>query len=383
MDRRRALRSLAGLVAAPVILRGRYPLFASAPSGYSARCIELLRRSLVVDLLSQFRLGAYTDVIGGTPVVRWFSHPETFSSADLERYKSSRIDVFHIGWGAPGSDPHAGAIRILEAWQRFVDVHHKDFQVIRAAADFGAARAAGKIGILLGLQGSDHFRSGDDVAEFYARGQRISQLTYNRSDRLGSGFLARPDRGLTDFGREIVQCMGRVGMAVDVSHCGDRTTLEAIETSQRPVLITHAACRALNPHPRCKTDEQIRKLAARGGVIGIAHVSKFIRQGGGATIEGVLDHFDHVRRLAGIEAVAVGSDIDLDGYDRLPPVLRRQMITGFKRSAFETDDIPGLDHPRRMFDLTEGFIRRGYSDEEIGLILGGNAARVLTAIWGR
>jgi membrane dipeptidase len=381
MERRRALRSLACVAAAPFVLRGRFRLFAGSPAEYSTRCIDLLRRSLVVDLLSQFRLGAYTDVLGGTPVVHWFSRPETFTAADLQRYKSSRIDVFHIGWGAPGRDPHAGAIRIIEAWTRFVEFHGRDFRVVRTAADLGSVRPSGKIGILIGLQGADHFRTAEDVDDFHARGQRISQLTYNETDRLGSGFMARPDRGLTAFGREIIQRMGRVGMAVDVSHCGDRTTLDVLDAAERPVLITHAACRALNPHPRCKTDEQIRKLAARGGVMGIAHVSKFIRRGGGASLDDVLDHFDHVRRLAGIETLAVGSDIDLDGYDRLPPVLRRQMITGFKRKEFERDDIPGLDHPQRMFDLTEGLIRRGYSDAEIALVLGGNAARVLKAIW--
>ncbi|MBI2682061.1 MAG: membrane dipeptidase [Acidobacteriales bacterium] len=381
MDRRRALKGLTLLAGAPFVLRGRYPLFAWSPETYSARCIELVRRSLVVDLLSQFKLGAFTDVLGGQPVVPWFSKPETFSAADLQRYKDSGINIFHIGWGTPRGDPLEGALRVLEAWERFILFHKKDFQFVLRAGDFVSVKHSGRIGILFGLQGADHFRTVEDVDAFHARGQRISQLTYNDQNRIGAGFMARPDKGLASFGREIIARMNKTGMAVDVSHCGDRTTQEAIDVSAKPVLITHTACRALNPHPRCKTDEQIRQLVAKGGVMGITHVAKFAKRGGGATIEDVLDHIGHVRKLVGVERVAIGSDIDLDGYDELPPALRRRMMSGFKRKEFDKEDIPGLDHPKRMFDLTEGLIRRGYSDEEIGLVLGGNAVRVLSEIW--
>jgi membrane dipeptidase len=177
--------------------------------------------------------------------------------------------------------------------------------------------------------------------------------------------------------------MNRVGMAVDVSHCSDRTTLDAFAASRKPVLITHANCRALNPHPRCKSDEEIRKMAAGGGVMGISGVRMFVRATEPTTIEHVLDHFDHAAKLVGVEHVGVGSDIDLDGYDKLPPVLRRRMLVGYKNSpAFRGEgEIEGLNHPKRMFDLTEGLIRRGYSDAQIELILGGNFRRALGEIW--
>jgi membrane dipeptidase len=111
-------------------------------------------------------------------------------------------------------------------------------------------------------------------------------------------------------------------MAVDVSHCGDRTTLDACEASKRPVLVTHSNCRALVPgHPSVKTDEAIRAMAKSGGVMGITGVRMFVRDKEPTTIEHVLDHFDHVARLVGVEHLGVGSDADLDGYDDMPPEL--------------------------------------------------------------
>jgi membrane dipeptidase len=177
--------------------------------------------------------------------------------------------------------------------------------------------------------------------------------------------------------------MNKLGMAVDLSHCGDRTTLDGCELSKKPVLITHSNCRALNPHPRCKTDEAIRKMAASGGVMGITGVRMFVSGSEPTTIANVLDHYDHVAKLVGVEHLGVGSDIGLDGYDALPPAVRDKLHASYKASyGFRgKDDIEGLDHPKRTFDLTEGLIRRGYSDAHIEQILGGNFKRVLAEIW--
>jgi membrane dipeptidase len=173
-------------------------------------------------------------------------------------------------------------------------------------------------------------------------------------------------------------------MAVDVSHCGDRTTLDAFEVSRRPVLITHSNCRVLaNGHPRDKSDEAILAMGKSGGVMGITGVRMFVRDKEPTTIEHALDHFDHVAKLVGPEHLGVGSDIDLDGYDDMPPEMNKQLRAGYKGSyGFrEKIDIEGIDHPKRMFDLTEGLIRRKYTDAQIEGILGGNFVRVLTGIW--
>jgi membrane dipeptidase len=255
---------------------------------------------------------------------------------------------------------------------------------VDSAADLERVKSSGKVGVLLGVQNSEHFQSVDDVDLFRSLGQRVSQLTYNTRNLIGNGSTERRDEGLSDFGVSIVERMNKVGMAVDVSHCGDRTTLDAFEVSKKPVLITHSNCRALVPgHPRLKTDEAIKKMAATGGVMGITGVRMFVRAEEPTTIEHVLDHFDHVAKLVGVEHVGLGSDMDLDGYDDMPPEENKRLRANYKDSyGFrEKIDIEGLDHPKRVFDLTEGLIRRKYSDQHIELILGGNFKRVLAQIW--
>jgi len=163
--------------------------------------------------------------------------------------------------------------------------------------------------------------------------------------------------------------MNRLGMAVDVSHCSERTAMDAFAVSKKPVLITHSNCRALVPHPRCKSDSAIRAMAKRGGGMGITVVPAFVKAGQPATIDNVVDHFDHVARLVGAEHVGLGSDADLDAVDPR---------TGRVRARYE---VRGLQHLRRVFELTEKLVRRGYSDAQIELMLGGNFQRALTEIW--
>ena len=281
----------------------------------------------------------------------------------------------------PSADP-----QFMSAWNSFLANQDQAFMRIDSAADLDRVKTSGRIGVLLGVQNAEHFRTADDVDLFYALGQRVSQLTYNTRNLIGNGSTERRDEGLSDFGVSIVERMNKTGMAVDVSHCGDRTTLDAFEASQRPVLITHSNCRALVPgHPRCKTDEAIKKMASTGGVMGITGVRMFVRAEEPTTIEHYLDHIDHVVRLTSIEHVGVGSDIDLYGYDTMRPDENKRLRDGYKGSyGFrEKIDIEGLNHPQRMFDLTEGLIRRKYSDRDIELILGGNFKRVLAEIWKR
>jgi len=177
--------------------------------------------------------------------------------------------------------------------------------------------------------------------------------------------------------------MNDVGMLVDVSHCGDRTTLDAIEISKRPIAITHSNCRALNNHPRLKTDEAIKKLAARDGVMGVTGVRNFVRDREPTTIEHMVDHIDHVAKIAGIEHVGIGSDSDLNGYDDMPPDQRKELMAAYKSSYAFRDklDTDGFDHPKKVYDLTEALIRRGYGDSDIESVLGGNFRRLLGTVW--
>ncbi len=367
----------AGMLAAPALNLGRSRLFANSTTEYSTRAIDLVNRSTILDMLCVLTLDfAKFD--------RWMKDPESFTEADLKPFKDSGINVIHPAVGMGGFSSYDTVLKFFAAWNGFIANHDQHLMRVDSSADLARVKKSGKLGILLGLQNSDQFRNPNDVDFFYSLGQRVSQLTYNSRNFIGNGATERKDDGISDFGAAIIERMNKVGMAVDVSHCGDQTTLDAFEISKKPVLITHSNVRSLVAgHPRLKTDEAIKKVGAAGSVIGITGVRMFVKSDEPTTIENVLDHFDHVRKLIGPEHLGVGSDIDLYGYDSMPPEMNKQLRAGYKGSyAFrEKIDIEGLNHPKRMFDLTEGLIRRKYSDSEIEGILGGNFKRVLSDVW--
>lgn len=367
----------AAVLAAPMINRGRFRLFAGSSTEYSRQAIDLVGRTTVIDMLAVLTLDFNKQS-------KWFKDPETFTAADFQPYKESGINVFHHAVGMGGPNAYDSVLQFLAAWNGFLANGQDYFMRIDSVADLKRVNQSGKLGIILGVQNSEQFRRPDDVDLFRSLGQRVSQLTYNARNLIGNGATERRDEGISDFGATIIERMNKVGMAVDVSHCGDRTTLDAFEISKKPVLITHSNCRALVPgHPRLKTDEAIKKVGQTGSVIGITGVRMFVKGDEPTTVEHVLDHFDHVRKLIGPQHLGVGSDIDLYGYDAMPPEMNKQLRAGYKGSySFrEKIDIEGLNHPKRIFDLTEGLIRRKYSDADIEGILGGNFERVLGQIW--
>ena len=379
---RRNILKMTGLAAGgvflgPMINRNRYQIFANSPTEYSARAVDLVKQSTVVDMLSPLTLDFDKQE-------KWFSDPECFTTADLQPYKDSGINVFHPAIGLGGPEAYAETLEFFASWNGFIADHDEQFMRIDSVSDLQRVKTSNKIGIMLGLQNSDQFRKPEDVDFFRGLGQRVSQLTYNSRNLIGNGSTERRDEGISDFGVEIIERMNKVGMAVDVSHCGDRTTLDAFEISKKPVLITHSNCRALVPgHPRLKTDEAIRRVGKAGSVMGITGVRMFVRSEEPTTIEHVLDHFDHVRKLIGPDHLGVGSDMDLYGYDAMPAELNKKLRASYKGSyGFrEKIDIEGLDHPKRIFDLTEGLVRRKYNDRDIQNILGGNFVRVISEIW--
>ena len=364
-------------LAAPFINRGRYRLFAFSQAEYSARTIALMQRSTVVDMLCVLTLNFPEQN-------KLFANPESFTEREFQSWKDSGINVIHPAVGLGGVNAYESGLMFFAGWNSFIAGADRFFTRIDSVGDLKRVKGSGRVGVILGLQNAQHFRRPDDVNLFHALGQRVSQLTYNSRNLIGNGSTERRDDGISDFGVAIIERMNAVGMAVDVSHCGDRTTLDAFEISKKPVLITHSNARALAPgHPRCKPDDAIRAVGKAGSVMGITGVRMFVKNDEPTTIEHALDHYDHVRKLIGPEHLGVGSDIDLNGYDDMPPELNKQLRAGYKGSyGFrEKIDIEGIDHPKRMFDLTEGFIRRKYSDAEIEGILGGNFIRVLSEIW--
>jgi membrane dipeptidase len=380
LSRRSVLKTASAAIAAPMINIGAYSLGAASERVYSAKAIDLVNRSLVIDMLSVLaNLGqAMTAVFSDNPKLL---DPYAITDEQIEKIRASGVNVYHPAVGLGGYEEGLEFVARLNA---YVDERPDVFRRITSIADMEEAWKNGKIGYIVGIQNAEHFNTPDDVNVFYHLGQRVSQLTYNKQNLIGAGSTDRVDGGVSDFGAAIIARMNELGMAVDVSHCGDQTTLDAFDISTAPVLITHSNVRKLaGGHVRCKTDEAIRKMAKSGGVMGISGVRNFVRDKEPTTIEHMLDHFDYVAKMVGVEHLGVGSDMDPDGYDDIPEpgysALKNSYKGAYKfRGKIDTD---GFDHPKKIYDLTEGLIRRGYSDADIELILGGNFKRALGDIW--
>ena len=379
-SRRQFLRGgIAATIALPMVNFGAFKVFASDKKTYSTRAIDLVNSTQVFDMLSiPFSMGPMM-------LAAFSENPKTkdgFAIPDLhmKRILSSGIDVFHPAMGV-GADDAAAFIARLNA---LASEHPDKLRRIDSLDDFADLKKGERVGYIVGIQNADHFQTPDDVNQYYHLGQRVSQLTYNSRNLIGTGSTDRSDGGLSSFGVGIVERMNEVGMAVDVSHCGDRTTLDAFEVSKKPVLITHSNVRKLaGGHVRCKPDDAIVAMGKAGSVMGITGVRQFVSDKEPTGIAQVIDHVDYIAKLTGIEHVGVGSDMDLDGYDDIPEPAYSALKSGYSESYKFRDKIDADDfnHPKRTFDLVDGLIGRGYTDSQIRMVLGDNFRRVLGEIW--
>lgn len=351
-----------GALAGPFLNLGRCLLGAAQTPEVSVRAVDVVRGTTVVDMLGLLTLD-------WPKLARWQARPEEFQEPDFRLLESTGVRILHPAVETGAADPHLAARRWTAGWNRLLGASACHLARVATINDLLLVRGRGHIGVVIGFQNSDHFRAVADVEAFFRAGQRVSQLTYNAHNRLGSGCYEPHDRGLTRFGAEVVTEMNRVGMAIDLSHCGERTSLDAIALSRQPALITHSNSRALVPaQPRCKSDTVIRAAAAKGGVMGITAVRAFVGRGT-PTLSDLLDHFDHVARLVGVEHVGLGSDVDVTAVDP---------ATGRIRPFY---DIRGLDPAARVFQIADGLLRRGYGPRDVELMLGGNFLRALAGIW--
>lgn len=224
-------------------------------------------------------------------------------------------------------------------------------------------------------------------------GVRVIQLTYNRRGELGDGCLEPQDSGLTPFGRTVVEHMNQLGMLVDLSHCGRRTTTEAIATSKKPVSITHAGCAAVADTPRNKTDDALKSLADRGGVVGI-YFMPFLRTKGNATAGDVIQHVEYALNVCGEDHVGIGTDggippveLTAEYRQRIREEVQRRRALGVSAPGEEADDViplvAELNHARRFEKLADLLLARGHSAARVEKILGANFLRLMREAWAR
>jgi len=278
------------------------------------------------------------------------------------------------------------ALANITAWLRWFEDYADYIRPVRRVADIRAAKAEGRAGIILGWQNAAPV--GNDVRRFrlfHALGVRIVQLTYNERNLFGNGCWERHDDGLSVIGLAAIREMNRLGILIDLSHVGDRTVLETIEHSEQPVAFTHANARSQTDYPRNKTDEAIRALTGRGGVVGANAFPAHHRHGYDSTLDDYLDAVDYLVDMVGDDQVAIGTDFcmgrSLEWFDWIGASHGREPY-------LDSGDVPqpfrllqGFANPLEFVNVAEGLLRRGYSEDAVRKILGGNWLRLFGEVW--
>jgi len=251
-----------------------------------------------------------------------------------------------------------------------------------SSEDIRKAKNEGKEALMLQLEPQTIGPVIDRVDIAHSSGVRCMLLTFNSSNFLGDGCGEKTDAGLSRLGLDVVERMNKVRMLIDLSHCGEKTAMDAIEASRDPVLINHAGARALNPGMmRLKSDELIHALAEKGGVFGVSGIpnqlSKAKRQG----IHELLDHVDYVVKLVGVDHVAIGLDICFDDHVAFHRMILGKIAKGTGQEL-NAEYMEGIESPEEWPNITRGLVSRGYSDQEIEKIIGGNALRIMKEVVG-
>ena len=309
----------------------------------------------------------------------------------LDEINRSGLTMIETTLGPAGTPTfsYEAAVRDLATWHGNFARYRDKLIHVRRADDILEAKRSGKLGVMLGFQNATHLnRDIRNVEFFYNLGIRQIQLTYNELNALGAGSTERKDVGLSDFGVEVVGKMNQLGMLVDLSHCGVQTTLDAIEVSQRPVIFSHSNCRALNDNPRCKSDEQIRKLAAKGGMMGITTVNFFVSKKPLSTLDDYIAHIEHVVKLVGVDHVGIGSDSSIGGWRISYPT---EKIFWDFHGQFKFKPgveirwppfIEAIDIPEKFKVIDKRLTEKGFSTGDREKILGGNFLRIYREIIG-
>ena len=277
----------------------------------------------------------------------------------------------------------------LSVWMRRFR-ERGDILQVKETADIHTAKKLGKTGIILGFQNASPIENDlDRLGLFLALGVRVIQVTYHETNLLGSGCWERNDAGLSNFGIDAVREMNRLGIVVDLSHVGPKTTLDAIEVSEQPVAITHANARTFCGHRRNKEEEALVALAEKGGVVGATSFANFLPKGFDSTVEDFVDAIDDMVERIGIDHVAIGTDSTHDQPLEFWHYISSQQGTKFP-STFADGSIPytelsfqpkGIDSPAEFPNLAEALADRGYGGEDIARLLGGNWMSLFERVW--
>ncbi|MBX2911925.1 MAG: dipeptidase [Cyclobacteriaceae bacterium] len=355
MERRdfikQATAATAGLAILPHFLYGQ-----EAPTGFVFDAMGEVRTIYTMDLVDKI-------LASGTRAI-------TVTLTDPKYYGHEAYDIL---------------LKDLAAYDKYFYDHPSHFIKATRLSDIDKAIKEKKLAVFYLIQGSEPIEK--DLGRLdilYNLGLRSVQMTYNTRNYAGDGCYERTDAGLSNFGMELVARLNEKKMLIDLSHAGMKTMEDTIKASKKPVIISHSTCRALYPHARNTTDENMKLLADKGGVIGMCQIRTFMTKEKANNLEVYFDHIDHAVKTAGIDHVAIGSDRD----HRVIPDTEEEIriLLEEEGAQFKPDDWPlyleKLNGPSRMNVIRENLAKRKYSQSQIDKIMGGNLYRLYGEVVG-
>ena len=275
-------------------------------------------------------------------------------------------------------------MRNIAGWNRHFADNADLIMPVRTTADIRRAKELGRTGIILGFQNVSAFEDQlGYVRLFKNAGVGIAQMAYNTQNLYATGCYESVDRGISDFGQELVAEMNRVGMLCDLSHVGSKSSEDVIRASKKPVCYSHICPSALKAHPRNKSDEEIRFIVDHGGFVGVTMFPPFLAKGNFSTIDDYVTTIDHVVRIAGEESVGVGTDFTQDQDQAFFDWLTHDKGYARKLVHFEPIQNPaGIRTIGEFPNLTRALQKAGWSEQKIRRIMGENWLRLLREVWG-
>ena len=368
-----------------------------------ARAARLQRESVIVDALFQGPVGyrVYDAEMNRVLRSRYESHRDLMRGLldglelPVRMAVEGRMDAVRQQWDESGITCGNRTIELAEGRVRDFTIGHTQMQFdhfdwLTKALTAEDIRRAHENGTHAGLVNTQvltgPWRDLDVLGQFYDFGMRMCQLTYNNMTTVGAGCMEPNDAGLSTFGVASVKAMNQLGVMVDTGHVGRRSTLDACEVSEAPVVASHTAAEGRYKHARGKSDEELRAIAATGGVIGVVAVPFFLEAGTDTDINAMLDHIEHVAEVAGVDHVCIGTDWPMQLPEWISLEIFQPMTSeiGFRPEdgVDATQRLIGFDDYRDFPNITRGLVARGWSDESIQKVLGENFLRVMATVCG-
>lgn len=279
-------------------------------------------------------------------------------------------------------------MRNISEFKRWIEENSDILTQIYQTSDIKRAKTENKVGIILGWQNTSGIEDQIGYLRLFKElGVGVIQLTYNTQNLVGSGCWETKDNGLSDFGREVIDEMNRIGIVVDLSHVGNRTSEDAICHSKKPVTFSHCCPTALKDYPRNKSDELLKLIVDKGGFVGFASYPPFLPKGAGTTVDDCIDGIEYMVNLLGEDSVGIGNDFtqgqDVEFFDYLShdKGYARRLVP--KRPGSGVTIMPeGLRTLGEFPNLTMKMELRGWSEERIRKIMGINWLNFLREVWG-